>query len=138
MAFKAAFIAHVPDADPAKHRAVLETDLYKLFSVLVRDQDQAVEACRRLVAEEGVQSVVLCPGNTHADVADIVAAVGDGVSVSVAREDSPSMRIAAEAMRKCRLVRAASDSPKRLEDESSDEGPPGATPGRQPPGRSRK
>ncbi len=99
MAFKAAFIAHVPDADPAKHRAVLETDLYKLFSVLVRDQDQAVEVCRRLVAEEGVQSVVLCPGNTHADVAGIAAAVGDGVSVSVARGDSPSMRIAMEAMR---------------------------------------
>jgi len=99
MAFTAAFIAHVPDADPEKHRAVLETDLYKLFSVLVKDQGQALEVCRRLVAEEGVQSVVLCPGNTHADVADIVAAVGDGVSVSVARGDSPSMRIAAEAMR---------------------------------------
>jgi hypothetical protein len=99
MSFRAAFIAHVPDADPARHRTVLETDLYKLFSVLVKDQQQAVEVCRRLVADEGVQSILLCPGNTHADVAGIVAAVGDGVSVSVARGDSPSMRIAAEAMR---------------------------------------
>ena len=90
MAFRAAFIAHVPDADPVKHRAVLETDLYKLFSVLVKDQDQAVDVCRRLVADEGVQSILLCPGNTHADVAAIVAAVGDDVSVSVARGDGPA------------------------------------------------
>jgi hypothetical protein len=96
--FNAAFIAHVPDADPDKHVAVLETDFYKLFSVLVRDTDQAVDVCRRLVADEGVDSILLCPGNTHQDVARIVAAVGDDVSVSVARGDSRSQRVALKAM----------------------------------------
>lgn len=98
MPFTALFIAHVPDADPTRDRSLVETELYRLFSVLVRDTDQAVAVCRELVAAEGVQSVLLCPGNTHQDVAQIVTALGDGVSVSVARGDSRSMRVATEAM----------------------------------------
>jgi hypothetical protein len=98
MAFTALFIAHAPDADPQQHRAVVETGLYKLFTVVVRDTEQAVEVCRQMVAGEGVHSVLLCPGNTHEDVAAVAAAVGHQVSVSVARGDAPGMRIAARAM----------------------------------------
>ena len=98
MAFTALFIAHAPDAYPEKHRTVIDTGLYKLFTVVVKDQEQALAVCKRMVAEEGVQSVLLCPGNTHQDVAAIAAAVGDKVSVSVARGDSRSMRVAAKAM----------------------------------------
>ena len=64
MPFTALFIAHAPDADPARHRALVDTGLYRLFSVVVRDTDQAVAVCRELVAGEGVQSILLCPGNT--------------------------------------------------------------------------
>ena len=98
MPFTTVFIAHVPDADPERDTALLETDLYRLFSVLVKDTDQAVEVCRRLVAEEALDSVVLCPGNTHADVARITAALDGTVSVSIARGDNPSGRVAREAM----------------------------------------
>jgi hypothetical protein len=98
MAFTALFIAHAPDADPEKHRAVVETGLYRLFTVVVRDTEQAVQVCRKMVADEGVDSVLLCPGNTHEDVAAIAAEVGNQVSVSVARGDAPSMRVAAKAM----------------------------------------
>ncbi len=98
MAFKAVFIAHVPDAEPEKHRCVVETRMYKLFAVLVRNQKQAVEVCQRLVKEEGIHSIILCPGNTHKDVAEMAAAVGSGVSISIARGDGPSMRVAREAM----------------------------------------
>ncbi len=98
MAFKAAFIAHVPDADPERDRCVVETKLYKLFSVLVKNQNQAVEVCRKLVKEEGIHSILLCPGNTHKDVAQIAEAVGPNVSISVARGDSPSSMIAREVM----------------------------------------
>ena len=73
MTFNAAFIAHVPDADPERDVALLETDYYRLFSVLVRDTDQAVTVCQRLVADEGVDSILLCPGNSHEDVSRIVA-----------------------------------------------------------------
>ena len=98
MAFTALFIAHAPDADPEKHRSVLDTGLYKLLTVIVRDQDQALAECRRMVAEEGVDSVLLCPGHSNQDVAAIAAVVGEEVSVSVARGDSRSMRVAARAM----------------------------------------
>lgn len=98
MAFKAAFLAHAPDADPARHRAVVDTGKYVLFVVVVRDQGQAVEECRRLATEEGVHAVMLCPGFTNRDVAEVAQAVGEGVSVNVARGDGPSTRAAMEVI----------------------------------------
>lgn len=38
MAFKAAFIAHAPDADPEEHRCVIDTGKYKLYVTIVSDQ----------------------------------------------------------------------------------------------------
>ena len=98
MPFTALFIAHAPDGDPARHRALVETGLYRLFSVVVRDTDQAVAVSRELVAHEGVQSILLCPGNSHEDVARLAAELGDGISVSVARGDARSTRVAVKAM----------------------------------------
>lgn len=98
MAFTALFLATAPDADPEQHRALLDTGLYKLFAVVVRNHEQALEVCRRMVADDGVQSVLLCPGHSHQDVAEIAAAVGAGVSVSVARGDARSTRVAAKVM----------------------------------------
>lgn len=100
MAFKALLIAHAPDADPDKNRAVLETGKYRLTTVLVRNQAQALELCRNLVKQEGVHAVMLCPGFTHKDVAEIAEAVGPQVGVTVARGDGPSSRVTAEVFRK--------------------------------------
>ena len=100
MAFNVAFLAHVPDAEAEKHRWLLETSKYKLFVVLVKDQDQAVEACKKLVKEEGIHSILLCPGFTHRDVAEIAEAVGGKVAVAVARGDGPSNMIAMQVMEK--------------------------------------
>ena len=96
--FKAAFIAHVPDADSAKHRCILKTSLYELTSVLVRDDDDAVSVCRDLAQREGVKSFLLCPGFTHTSIARIVDAVGKGISVNVARGDGPSNQVALSIM----------------------------------------
>ena len=98
MTFNAAFIAHVPDADPERDIALMETDFYRLFSVFVRDTDQAIAVCKRLVADEALDSVLLCPGNSHEDVARVTAAVGEHVSVSVARGDARSQQVAAKAL----------------------------------------
>jgi hypothetical protein len=98
MPFTAAFIAHAPDADPERDTSVLETGLYRQFTIIVRDTDQAIETCRRLAADEALDSVVLCPGNTNADVARVTAALEGAVSVSVARGDNPSLQIARAAM----------------------------------------
>jgi len=98
MAFKVVFLAHVPDADPEKHRWVLETSRYKLFVVMVKNQAQAVEVCQQLVTEEGIQSILLCPGFTHKDVAEIAEMVGGNAGVFVARGDGPSSKITTKVM----------------------------------------
>jgi hypothetical protein len=72
MAFNAAFIAHAPDADPARHHSMIDTGKYKLL---------------------------LCPGFTNKDVAELDEAVGEGCGIGVARIDPPGGRIAAEVMR---------------------------------------
>lgn len=99
MAFRTLFIAHTPDAEPARHRCVLETGKYKLTTVLVRNQAQALEAVRQAVKEDGIHSVLLCPGFTHKDIAEIAEAAGPRVGVTVARGDPPGSRATAEAFR---------------------------------------
>jgi hypothetical protein len=100
MAFKTLFTAHTPDAEPDKHHIALETGKYKLTTVLVRNQAQALKVCREMVEGEGIDSVMLCPGFTHKDIAEIAEAVGPDVGVTVARGDPPSSRATAEAFRK--------------------------------------
>ena len=99
MAFKVAFLAHAPDADSEKHRCVIDTGKYRLFVAVVKSQKEAVEVCKKLVREEGIHSILLCPGFTHRDVAEIAEAVGKNVGVFVARGDGPSHRLTREAMK---------------------------------------
>ena len=75
---------------------MIETSTYKLFSVVVKNQAQAVEECRKLVKEEGIHSILLCPGFSPKNVAEITEAVGEGVGVAVARGDSPGRRVPAK------------------------------------------
>ncbi len=99
MAFKVLFLAHAPDAEAEKHRCVIETSkYYKLFVVVVKNQEQAIEICKKVVKEEGIQSILLCPGFTFRDIAEISEAVGENVGVFVARGDGPSNRISREVM----------------------------------------
>lgn len=101
MSFKALFLAHAPDADSEIHRAKIETpEMYKLFVVLVKNQKEAVDVARRLVKEENIHSILLCPGFTHKDVAEIQENVGDNVSVAVARSDGKGNRVVTEILRK--------------------------------------
>ena len=100
MIFKVLFLAHTPDAEPKKHRCVVETSKYKLSVALVRNQSQALEVCRKSAEEEGIHSILLCPGFTNKDVAEISEAVGRNVGVSVARGDGPSNRIALGVMKR--------------------------------------
>ncbi len=98
MQFKALFMAHAPDADMAVHRCSVETSLYKLFVVIVRNQQQAVATAKRMLEEEGIHSILLCPGFTHAEVAEIQEAVQGKAGVSVARSDGPGSKIVLKVM----------------------------------------
>jgi len=100
VAFKALFLAHAPDARKDKHRSVIDTGMYQLFTVAVKDQEEALEVAREFLEKESIDSVLLCPGFTNSDVAGIAEAVGDEVGVCVARGDGPSNRIALEAMKR--------------------------------------
>ena len=95
--FKVCFIAHARDANPSKHRSIVETDTYRLHSIVVRNQGEAVDVTRRLVEEEGVQSILLCPGFTHRNVAEIQESVKVKAGVFVARGDGPSSGITRKA-----------------------------------------
>ena len=100
MAFKVLFLAHAPDAEAEKHSCVIETpNYYKLFVIVVKAQEQAIKVCKKVVKKEGIQSILLCPGFTHRDIAEISDVVGENVGIFVARGDGPSHRISIEVMR---------------------------------------
>jgi predicted aconitase len=93
MAFKAVFIAHAPDADPEKHRTLIETGKYKLYTVVVKSQEEALVVSKDLYEKEKIDSIVLCPGFTHKEVAEIFEALDNRVAVCVSRGDGPSSKI---------------------------------------------
>lgn len=96
--FKAAFMAHSPDAEVSKHRCEIETRMYKLFVQLVCTQQEALEAAKKLVFEDGVQSIILCPGFTFKDVAEIQAGIEGKAAVCVSHSDPPGSRLTAVVM----------------------------------------
>jgi len=59
----------------------------KLFVVVVRTQAQAIGVCREFVDQEGIQTIILCSGFTHSDIAETSETVGENVRGVVARGD---------------------------------------------------
>lgn len=98
MSFNVAFIAHAPDANPEKTQCLIQTQMYKLFVRVVQNQEQAVKVCQDLVKKEGIHAILLCPGFTHKNIAELADAVGTKTGIFVARGDSPSNNIVAEVM----------------------------------------
>jgi hypothetical protein len=99
MAFKTLFLAHAPDADKEKHHCFIDTGKYQLDVVVVKNQAEALDISIRLFREKKIESILLCPGFTHKDIAEIVAATENKVSVCVARGDGPGNRISQEALK---------------------------------------
>lgn len=102
MTFKAAFVVMAPEADPERHRATIKTPKLELITVVadLGNFDQVVDVCRKLVQNEGVQSLTLCPGFSHQAVVKIANAVGDGVPINVARGDTPSVTLTRNILKK--------------------------------------
>jgi len=102
MAVKIGFVIMSPDGDPSKHRATIKTPRLEITTVVVelRNFDQAVNVCKDLVKNEGVQGLILCPGFPHQAVAKVSNAVGEGVAIDVARGDVPSGMVTGKLMAK--------------------------------------
>jgi hypothetical protein len=97
MTFNVLFMAHAPDADWQRHQSYIETGTYHLFSVLVRDQAEALSVAKAWVTKHNIQSILLCPGFTHTNVAEIFHSLGGKVGVAVARGDGPSSQVSTKA-----------------------------------------
>lgn len=93
MSFKALFIAHAPDADHEKHNSVIDTGKYRLFTYVVKSQEEAIKISKSIREKEKIDAILLCPGFTHQDVSEIFQALEGKVSVNVARGDGPSSKI---------------------------------------------
>lgn len=93
MAFKALFLSHAPDADYEKHRNVIDTGKYKLFTVVVENQMEAIKVAKNIYNNEKIDAIILCPGFTHNDVSEIFKALEGKVSINVSRGDGPSNKI---------------------------------------------
>ncbi len=106
MTFNVLFIAHAPDAEYKIHRSVIDTGRYKLYSIVVRTQEEAVQVSKDYLQNESIDAIILCPGFTHGDVAEIFEAVEGKASVNVARGDGPSSRISAEARKNAGYFRS--------------------------------
>lgn len=97
MSFNVLFLAHSPDANPELHRSKIDTGKFELWTAVVQNQDEALRVAKRMVEENDIDSILLCPGFTHLDVSEIFNAFEGKVGVSVARGDGLSSQIAAKA-----------------------------------------
>ena len=93
MAFKALFLAHAPDADFEKHKSIIDTGKYRLLTVVVKNQDEAIKIAKDTYQKEKIDAIMLCPGFTHSNVAEIFEVLEGKVSVNVSRGDGPSNKI---------------------------------------------
>ena len=100
MAFKTLFLAHAPDADYEKHQSIIDTGKYRLWTFVVKNQDEAIKVSKSIYEKEKIEAIILCPGFTHRDVSEIFQALEGKVSVNVARGDGPSSKISQSVMQR--------------------------------------
>lgn len=100
MAFKELILSYAPDADKEKHRSVIDTGKYQQYSVVVKNQAEAIEVSKEFIQNKNIEKIALCPGFTHEDVAAISKAAGKNVGVSVGRADGPSSIITAKGLKR--------------------------------------
>lgn len=100
MSFNVLFLSHAPDAIYNKHNNIIDTGMYKLISYIVKNQEEALLITKKVYKTENIDSIILCPGFKHKDVAEIFDSLDGNVSVNIARGDGPSSVIAKNAIKK--------------------------------------
>lgn len=82
---RAAFIFIAPEGDPKTHRQWVKTPQVHLLAVSVSSYEQAEQAAKDMVQNEGIAAIELCGGFGNQGTARIAAAVD--VPVGVVRFD---------------------------------------------------
>ena len=62
MAFKALLLAHAPDADSEKHRSLIDTGKYKLFTVVIKNQTEAIKVAQNIYKNEKIHAIMWALG----------------------------------------------------------------------------
>lgn len=101
MKFNTLYVSKWADGDPADTR-VIQTGSYTLHSMVAGDSSNRCEVISAYCREHSIHSVVLCPGFTHGLVAEVAAALGNGISVAVSRSDGPGSAVTGPVMSEAR------------------------------------
>ena len=59
MAFKTLFLAHAPDADYEKHQNMIDTGKYKLWTFVVKNQEEAIKISKSIYKKEKIDAIIL-------------------------------------------------------------------------------
>lgn len=93
MSLNEAYLILVPNVDPKIDRSVIKKDNYKCITVLVNNEDEALDIAKELIESEDIHAFILCPGFSNSYVGAISSALGDNIAVNVARGDGKSSKI---------------------------------------------
>ena len=93
MSLNEAYLILVPDVDPKVDRSSIKKDNYKCITVLINDEDEALDVAKELVESEDIKAFILCPGFSNSAVGLMSSSLGEDISVNVARGDGRSSKI---------------------------------------------
>ena len=93
MSLNEAYLILVPDVDPKEDRSIIKKENYKCITVLVNDEDEALDVAKELVESEDIKAFILCPGFSNSSVGLMSSSLGEDISVNVARGDGRSAKI---------------------------------------------
>lgn len=93
MSLNEVYLILVPNVDPKVDRSIIKKDNYKCITVLVNNEDEALDVAKELVESEEIHAFILCPGFSNSSVGAISTALGDDISVNVARGDGRSSKV---------------------------------------------
>ncbi len=93
MSLNEAYLILVPKVDPKVDRSSIVKDNYKCITVLINNEVEALDVAKELVESEDIHAFILCPGFSNSSVGTISNALGENISVNVARGDGKSTKV---------------------------------------------
>lgn len=93
MKLNEAYLILVPNVDPKTDKSTIEKENYKCITVLINDEEEALEVAKDLVETENINAFILCPGFSNSAVGKMSSSLGEEIAVNVARGDGRSAKI---------------------------------------------